>query len=169
MKSKAITREQLLKLGACLSLILLLGVAGLAQNTANLRISVEVKEWLVLQIGAPGFNDLKSGQEQAVVITDVIAGQPVEVKALLSVAAGKTVLLKGTIFGSGQNSSGNDILAWSGEGELNGQGLVRLNQEFTFATWSGPGFKEGRLVFKRPEPTSSAPERWQAVFLLVSL
>ncbi|MBC7362999.1 MAG: hypothetical protein H5U07_00465 [Candidatus Aminicenantes bacterium] len=169
LRNKAIIERRFIKIGACLSLTFIIAIAGLAHNLANVSISVGLKEWLVLQINTPGLNDFSTGQKQASVITEVLAGQPVEVKALLSVATGKMVQLKGTIYGLDQKVTGNDILIWQGEGDLNGQGSVQINQEFTFASWSGPGVKQGRLVFKRPEPTSSAPERWQAVFLLFSL
>ncbi|MGB9835387.1 MAG: hypothetical protein ACPLRX_01450 [Candidatus Saccharicenans sp.] len=141
---------------------------GLADTSARAHFSVEIKEWLVLELSTPGMTVSRTDSNQAAVVTEVEAGQPVEIKALLSMAPGKDVLLKGIIYGA-ETDSQDELLQWTGEGEINGLGWLRLNQEFTIAAWAGPGLKQGRLILKAPDDKIQPARRWKAVFLLTSL
>lgn len=152
-------------------IILLFWLVGyvLADSSTHASFSVEIKEWLVLQVTTPGVFQTRTGNEQTLVLSEVVSGQPVEIKALLSVASGKTVVLKGMIVARESGVSESEILEWTGSGDLSGHGLVTLNQETVFAAWAERGMKEGSLIFKRPGGREDAQERWQAIFVLTSL
>lgn len=122
-----------------------------ADTSARATFSLELKEWLVLEIksASGGFSD--TGNLQALGQTEIVSGQPVQVRALLSVRDGDTIALKGVIYSEGEESENQSILIWRGQGDIPGEGLLLTGQENTFAVWQGNGLKTGSLVFLEPE------------------
>ncbi|MBC7361637.1 MAG: hypothetical protein H5U06_05055 [Candidatus Aminicenantes bacterium] len=140
----------------------------MADSTATASFSVELKEWLVLEINSGASKMEGRGNNSAFLTTDIVSGEPVEIRALLSVAPGRTVTLRGTIFT--QNPTGSDqpqIIEWIGQGDLSGRGQVRLNQETIFATWQGSGLKNGSIVFYNKDKNTGS--NWKASFVLSSI
>ncbi len=138
-----------LLLTGCLSIGLIAFLR--ADTSARASFSIELKEWLVLEIksGSDGFSD--TGNEQALGQTEILCGQPLQVRVLLSMSEGKTVALKGIIYQEGEGRFDRSVLVWRGQGDLQGEGLVLTGQESVFAVWQGSGLKTGSLIFLDPE------------------
>jgi len=141
----------------------------IADATATASFSVELKEWLVLEINSGAARIESHGNSSAFLTTEIVSGQPVEIRALLSVAPGRTVTLRGTIFA--QNPTASDQpqpqIEWIGEGDVSGRGQVRLNQETILATWQGSGLKKGSIVFYDIDKNNDSG--WMASFVLSSI
>jgi len=141
----------------------------MADATATASFSVELKEWLVLEINSGAARIESHGNSSAFLTTEIVSGQPVEIRALLSVAPGRTVTLRGTIFA--QNPTASDQpqpqIEWIGEGDVSGRGQVRLNQEIILATWQGSGLKNGSIVFYNKDKNTGS--NWKASFVLSSI
>lgn len=122
-----------------------------ADTSARATFSLDLKEWLVLEIksASGGFSD--TGNLQALGQTEVVSGQPVQVRALLSVSENKTIALKGIVYSEGKEPENQSILMWRGQGDLQGEGLLITGQENTFAVWQGNGLKTGSLIFLERE------------------
>lgn len=138
-----------------------------ADTSARASFSIELKEWLVLEIksGSDGFSD--TGNEQALGQTEILCGQPLQVRVLLSMSEGKTVALKGIIYKEGEGRFDRSVLVWRGQGDLQGEGRVLTGQESVFAVWQGSGLKTGSLVFLDPENIQS--QRYKALFTLSAI
>ncbi|MCX8160713.1 MAG: hypothetical protein N3G18_07260 [Candidatus Saccharicenans sp.] len=138
-----------------------------ADTSASATFSIELKEWLVLEIksAASGFSD--TGNFQAQGQTQIISGQPLQVRVLLSVVDSKSVALKGIIYPEEEQTSSQRALIWRGQGDIQGQGLALTGQENTFAVWQGAGLKTGSLVFL--EPADNSDSVYKAVFTLSAI
>lgn len=125
-----------------------------ADTSARATFSLELKEWLVLEIksASGGFSD--TGNLQALGQTEIVSGQPVQVRALLSVSGNKTIVLKGIVYSEGEMPENQATLIWRGQGDLQGEGLVICGLENTFAVWKRNGLKSGSLIFLEPEKNS---------------
>ncbi|RFT15715.1 MAG: hypothetical protein OP8BY_0090 [Candidatus Saccharicenans subterraneus] len=124
-----------------------------ADTSTRATFSLELKEWLVLEIKSAhdGFSD--TGNLQALGQAEVVLGQPVQVRALLSVSEGDTIALKGVIY-SEEEPENQSLLIWRGQGDIQGEGLVLVGQENIYAVWQGNGLKTGSLVFLDREGNS---------------
>jgi len=138
-----------------------------ADSIAVAGFSVELKEWLVLEINSGPARIAARGNNSAFLATEIISGQPVEIRALLSVASGRTVTLRGTIFAQNQTGSDQPQIEWIGDGDVSGRGQVTLNQETIFATWQGSGLKNGSIVFYNKDKNTGS--NWKASFVLSSI
>lgn len=152
MKRDSIKRKWqkfFLLLAGCLSIGLMAFLR--ADTSARASFSIELKEWLVLEIksGSDGFSD--TGNEQALGQTEILCGRPLQVRVLLSMSEGKTVALKGIVYQEGESRFDRSVLVWRGQGDLQGEGLVLTGQESVFAVWQGSGLKTGSLIFLDPE------------------
>lgn len=125
-----------------------------ADTSTRATFSLDLKEWLVLEIksASGGFSD--TGNLQALGQTEVVSGQPVQVRALLSVSNGDTIALKGVIYSEEETPGKQTMLIWRGQGDIQGEGLLLTGQENTFAVWQGNGLKTGSLVILDPEDNS---------------
>lgn len=125
-----------------------------ADTSTRTTFSLELKEWLVLEIrsASSGFSEI--GNLQALGQAEIVLGQPVQVRALLSVSEGDTIALKGVIYSEEEEPENQSILIWRGQGDIPGEGLVLVGQENTFAVWQGHGLKIGSLVFLDREGNS---------------
>ncbi len=166
---KGLGENQWLKLALFIICCLAAGLVPLlrADTSARTSFSIELKEWLVLEIksGLAVFSD--TGNLRALGQTEIICGQPLQVRALLSVNEGDTVALKGIIFKDGEKQSDQSVLIWQGQGDLQGQGPVLTGQENVFALWRGSGIKTGSLVFLDPE--NNRVNGYKALFTLSSI
>ncbi|MBC7349147.1 MAG: hypothetical protein H5U05_04150 [Candidatus Aminicenantes bacterium] len=140
-----------------------------ADTSAGSTFSVELKEWLVLEIRS-GLNHLSdSGNVQASGETEIVPGEPLEVRVLLSVSERKSVALKGIIYRTGAELNDQSVLKWYGSGDLLGEGRLSPGQVSTFAVWQGTGWKSGSLVFEE-EKTEESPESvYRAVFTMSAI
>ncbi|MGB9907173.1 MAG: hypothetical protein ACPLRR_07300 [Candidatus Saccharicenans sp.] len=138
-----------------------------ADTSARNTFSVELKEWLVLEIRS-GLNILADiGNFQASGETEFVSGQSLEIRALLSVREGKRVALKGIIYRAGAESEEHAVLHWYGLGDLKGEGMIRPGQEGTFAVWEEAGWKSGSLIFEETEQLPGAVYR--AIFTISAI
>lgn len=138
-----------------------------ADTSALTSFSLELKEWLVLEVRSTSGGFSNTGNFQALGQMEIIPGQPVQLRALLSVGEGKTISLRGVVYFDGGESENQSILIWRGQGDLQGEGLVHPGQESTFAVWQGNGLKTGSLVFLEAGNNSGAI--YKAVFTLSAI
>ncbi len=125
-----------------------------ADTSVRSSFAVELKEWLVLEIKSRGTGFSDTGNLQALGQLEIVPGQPLQVRAILSVRENKTIVLKGIVYSEGKGPENLTTLIWRGEGDLQGEGLVISGLENTFAVWQGNGLKSGSLVFLEPEGNS---------------
>jgi len=138
-----------------------------ADTSTRATFSLELKEWLVLEIRSASGAFSDTGNLQALGQAEIVLGQPVQVRALLSVSEGDTIALKGIIYSEEEEPDNQSILIWRGQGDIPGEGLVLVGQENTFAVWEGHGFKTGSLVFLDPEGSSG--HTYKARFILSAM
>ena len=140
-----------------------------ADTSARSTFSVELKEWLVLEIRS-GLNNLSdTGNFQASGETEIIPGRPLEVRVLLSVSERKSVALKGIIYRMGAKLNDQSVIKWHGLGDLLGEGRLSPGQVSIFAVWHDSGWKSGSLVFEE-EVTEKAPDSvYRAVFTISAI
>ncbi|MCR4395117.1 MAG: hypothetical protein NUW07_00105 [Candidatus Saccharicenans sp.] len=138
-----------------------------ADTSARSTFSVELKEWLVLEMrsGANRLSD--TGNFQASGETEFVSGQALEIRALLSVSEGKRVALKGIIYRAGAEPEDHSVLHWYGLGDLQGEGMISPGQEGTFAVWEAGGWRSGSLVFEETEQLQSSVYR--AIFIVSAI
>ncbi|HAR36544.1 MAG TPA: hypothetical protein DCR87_06545 [Acidobacteria bacterium] len=140
-----------------------------ADTSARSAFSVELKEWLVLEIRS-GLNNLSdTGNFQASGETEIIPGRPLEVRVLLSVSERKSVALKGIIYRIGTGQDALSVLHWHGAGDLQGEGMIIPGQETTFAVWENAGWKNGSLVFEEEKTEESPDSVYRAVFTISAI
>lgn len=144
-------RKSFLLIAVCLSAGLFTWLQ--ADTSARATFSLELKEWLVLEIKSASGAFSDTGNFQALGQAEVVLGQPVQVRALLSVSEGDTIALKGVVY-SEEGPENQSLLIWRGQGDIPGEGLVLTGRENTFAVWQGHGLKTGSLVFLDPEDNS---------------
>ncbi len=137
----------------------------LAETTVSSRFSLNLQEWLVLEIGQRALPGAGAGNQDLTLETEITSGQSIQVKALLSAGIHKTVVLKGTVYSREDNSS--EVLQWIGEGDLSGAGFIKTGQETVLAVWRGQGLKSGKLLFFNSEGENG--KAYRAVFVLSSL
>lgn len=122
----------------------------LAETEKTVSLSLKIEEWIVLEITSAGLQATDIGHDQAQVEAIIIPGQPVFVRAFISVGQGKRVILKGTLFSAQKlGSDSNPKLKWQGEGDLIGYGFININEPITFAIWQNNGFKTGAIIFEK--------------------
>jgi len=168
-KKNLMDKDLILLILANLFLFVFLPTGLKGEDSSRTTFVVELKEWLVMEIVSGPTRVEAQNHSLAVLQTEIISGEPVEVRALLSVSPERTVVLKGTIYDSEFSSLGSGQLKWVGEGDISGRGEVNLNQENIFATWRGPGFKKGTLIFYGPEQNGTRGEKWVANFVLSAI
>lgn len=139
----------------------------MADSTATASFSVQLKEWLVLEINSGTARMEGRGNNSAFLTTEIVSGQPVEIRALLSVASGRNVILRATIFAQNSMASEEPQIEWIGQGDVIGRGQMRLNQETILATWQGSGLKNGSIVFYNKNKNTDSS--WMASFVLSSI
>lgn len=156
------------KLLPIVAFVLSCGVFNLlwADTSVATTFSLELKEWLVLEIKSASGGFSNTGNSQALGQTLIVSGQPLELRILLSVNDGKTVSLKGIIYPEEETLNNQPVLIWHGQGDIQGGGQVLYGQENTFAVWRGSGLKTGSLVFL--EPGNNSGSVYKAVFTLSS-
>ena len=137
----------------------------LAETTVSSRFSLNLQEWLVLEIGQRALSGAGAGNQDLTMETEITTGQSIQVKALLSAGIHKTIVLKGTVYSREDNYS--EVLQWIGEGDLSGSGFIKTGQETVLAVWRGQGLKSGKLMFFNPEGENG--KAYRAVFVLSSL
>lgn len=125
-----------------------------ADTSARATFSLELKEWLVLEIKSASGSFSDTGNFQALGQVEIMSGQPVQVRAILSVSDGETIALKGVLYSEEETPGEQTMLIWRGQGDIQGEGLVLSGQESTFAVWQGNGLKNGSLIFLDPEDNS---------------
>lgn len=155
------------------NLFLVLGLAiGLitslkAETSAISSFSLELKEWLILEIRSGSFSLSDTGNFLATGEIKIVPGQPLEFRVLLSVGKGRSVALKGVIYKEGSGLDTNSVLYWNGGGDLPGEGMLITGQETTFAVWKDAGWKRGSLLFE--EKTQSSESVYRAVFTISAI
>ncbi|MDD8019748.1 MAG: hypothetical protein PHU81_00985 [Acidobacteriota bacterium] len=170
MEYKKIKRQAGKTIIMAVAVVLL--IAGLpaylqAGSSTIARFSVEIKEWLVLEINSGAENLSDYGNSEAAVSTCIIVGQPVYIKALLSAGNEKTVSLKGSIYPESHARQNETVLYWVGGADLSGAGAVSLQEEVTFAIWKGQGLKNGTLIFW--DSGQSGETKYRAVFSISAI
>ncbi len=139
-----------------------------ADTSVSGTFSVELREWLVLEINTGIQTGADRGSGSVSVVAEIKKGQPVIIRALLSAGRSRTVILKGKIQKVQQDvNNQSQGLFWSGEGDLSGKGVVHFNQETTFAVWIGQGYKAGSLNFYSSGEGNE--ENYIAVFYLSAI
>ncbi|MGQ9579249.1 MAG: hypothetical protein ACUVWQ_11585 [Candidatus Aminicenantales bacterium] len=136
-------------------------------SQSNGTFSVELKEWLILEIDSAGNQIIDRGQKTASLQAEITVGQPIIVRALISAGHLKTVVLKGRVHSDNLDEEGVKFLLWSGQGDLDGGGLITLNHEETFITWQGQGLKTGILFFENQGESKN--HNYHAVFYLSAI
>ncbi|MDI6845529.1 MAG: hypothetical protein QME28_05255 [Candidatus Saccharicenans sp.] len=156
-----------INLPAVLIFTILAGSA-FADTSVSGTFSVELREWLVLEINSGIQAGADRGSGSVSVMTEIKKGQPVFVRALLSAGHSRMVVLKGRIQKVRQDvNNQSHRLFWSGEGDLSGKGVVHFDQETTFAVWRGQGYKAGSLNFY--SSVEGNEEDYLAVFYLSAI
>lgn len=138
-----------------------------AETSAISSFSLELKEWLVLEIRSGSYNLSDTGNFQASGEIEIVPGQPLEFRVLLSVGKGRSVTLKGVIYKERSGLDTNSVLYWHGGGDLLGEGMLITGQETTFAIWKDAGWKSGSLLFEEKEKSSESVYR--AVFTISAI
>jgi hypothetical protein len=138
-----------------------------ADATVAGGFSLEIKEWLILEID-PGAQKMASrGNDNTSLMAEITSGRPVEIRALVSIEREKTAVLRSTVLANVENALEESQVEWVGQGDIRGQGQMRLNQETVLAIWQGPGIRKGSIVFYESE--RDVNRTWKAIFTLSSL
>ncbi|MGB4704895.1 MAG: hypothetical protein WBI18_07480 [Candidatus Saccharicenans sp.] len=149
-------------------LLIIFSGNGLASSSAIKTFTVEIKEWLVLEINTGIQVVAERGSGSLTAVAEVKMGQPVMIKALLSAGHNRTVVLRGKLQALNREGINQaQKLFWSGNGDLSGSGLIYLNKETTFAVWRGQGYRAGSLNFYSSEETDG--EIYLGVFYLSAI
>lgn len=139
----------------------------LATTEKTTYITLNLEEWLILEVTSDNFQAKDTGNEQAQVETLITAGQPVYIRALLAVSSGKKVTLNAVLFNLEKSGSESDLrLKWRGEGDLAGSGLINLNEFTTIANWQNQGSKTGTIIFENIY--ESRPFLLKGIFSIIS-
>lgn len=139
----------------------------LGRTDKTTSITLNLEEWLILEVTSDNFLAKDIGQGQAQVEATITLGQPVSVRALLAISPGKRVTLKAVLFNLEKSDSESDLkFIWRGEGDLAGNGLIHLNESTALANWQNQGLKTGTIIFENIDESSSFPLK--GVFTLIS-
>jgi|GEM_PF-2476570 len=140
-----------------------------ADATLASGFSLEIKEWLILEIDSGAQKMAARGNDNTSLIAEIISGRPVEIRAMISVEREKTVVLRGTVLANVENALEESQIEWVGQGEIRGKGQVRLNQETVFGIWQGSGTRRGRIIFYESGGESNhSYNRYKGMFTLYS-
>lgn len=139
----------------------------LATTDKTTSITLNLEEWLILEVTSNNFQAKDIGNKQAQVEALITAGHPVYVRALLAVSPGKKVTLNAVLFNLENSDSESDLkLKWLGEGDLISSGLISLNKPTTLAQWQNQGLKTGTIIFENIDESNPFPLK--GIFSLIS-
>lgn len=139
----------------------------LANTEKAVSFSLNLEEWLILEVISDNFQVSDIGHRQAQVETTIIPDQPVFIRAFLAIRPGKKVVLKTILFPLEKTDAESCLqLKWQGEGDLAGGGLINLYESTALATWQNQGLKTGSINFENIYENSLFPLK--GVFTLIS-
>lgn len=139
----------------------------LARTDKTVSISLNLEEWLILEVISDNFQAKDTSHGQAQVELIINPGQPILVRALLAMSHGKKAVLNG-ILSSPENLEPQFglKLKWQGKGDLSGAGLINLNESTALAIWQDQGLKSGTIIFENIYEGSPFPLK--GIFTLIS-
>ena len=122
-------------------------------RSENLGFSVELRQWLILEVSTP-FEELRSeGTSECNIATTLNKkNSVVNIRVLLSVAQNQTVHLRVQALGDLVDPMGNIFpvsnVAWLSQGDGFVDGVLDKSQSQTMASWIGPGKHQGSVRYQ---------------------
>lgn len=119
----------------------------------SLGFSVELREWLILEVSTPSEVLRSEGVSDCSIATTLdMENSVINIRVLLSVAQDQVVLLKVQALGDLTDPQGNIFpaskVAWMSLGDGFVNGVLDKNQSQTMASWTGPGTHQGTVQYK---------------------
>lgn len=164
-------KDSAIKTAASLTLFLaILTGMGLAATleSSSVSLSVNLKEWFVLEVRTPEAV-LETAGTNGTNVTATMSpdGAPALVKALTSVAGNQVVELRVQVFGDLVGPTGERLslseVSWEGKGEGFSSGRFTSMGDGILARWTGPGFHEGSVRYFSPKTEDTGVKYTQRI------
>lgn len=140
----------------------------------NVGFSVELKEWLILEVSTPS-ERLRSedASDCSIATTLDMENSVTNIRVLLSVAQDQVVHLKVRALGDLVDSRGNIFpvsnVAWMSLGDGFVNGFLDKNQSQTMACWTGPGRHQGTVQYQFLKPPDKGKGYSQTVIYCLTM
>ncbi len=118
----------------------------------SIRVAVEIKEFMMLEVSTPYQKLMNSGQSGAQVTTVLrMEDNPVHIRAILCVPQDQMVQLRIQAHGDMTDSRGNTFpisnVGWEASGQGFRNGLLAKESPQIMAAWIGPGMFQGTVNY----------------------
>jgi len=137
--------------------LLLFPLTGLSQSGSmdlphSVGLSVDLKEWFVLEISTDSETSTSQGNSMAgVSSTFKLEDGPIQIRAFVSVVGSQTIELRVQALGDLVDSQGNIFpvseIALKSAGEGFHSGSLSKSQPTMIARWVGSGFRQGTVQY----------------------
>jgi hypothetical protein len=126
-------------------------------HSENVKFSVELREWLILEVSTPSEELRSEGAPECSIATTLdMKNSVTNIQVLLSVAQDQVVYLKVQALGDLFDPQGNIFpvsnVAWLSLGDGFVNGALDKNQSQTMACWTGPGSHQGTVQYQYLKP-----------------
>jgi len=137
-------------------------------SSESVKLSVEIKEFLLLEIFTPSQTLTNCGQSSAQVTTNFnIDDNPVNIRVILSVPRNQEVQLRVQTYGDLINSQGETFpisnVAWQASGAGFNDGILSKDSPQIMASWTGQGFYQGTINYFYVKSPSSPGDYTQTI------